>query len=340
MVYTAENVRKPRIGIPFDSFNPFKSNKGDSRMTSVTQSPSIDQGARLNFIDSFHELAQQTQSKLVASNAIKFLPSKGKTNNMARIGRIELTEVDTRNPDKQYGDYNLDNRQFTKRRFTKTIQVDALYDINELLKDPTSDILRQLNSAKERVIDRIAVSAALGDVLVGAPDAAASSVTAANDGVLTVDASSGFVYAIVQAITENYINNEVDMSVFAGATICATGSENTDLMAEEKFINNDYISGNVVDGMTAKNAGGYRVVLFAGSVNGGITVTNPILTEGATLRDCVVMAPKSIAMAMEIGDMGVSKSATKVNSNDITIDLWINAMRTEGVLVQKIETTI
>lgn len=309
-------------------------------MSSVTQSPSIDQGAKLNFIDSFHELAQQTSSKLVASNAITFLPSKGKTNNYARIGRLELTEVNTRNPDKQFGDYNLDNRQFTKRRFTKTIQVDAKFDINELLKDPTSDILKQLNNAKERVIDRIAISAAVGDVLVGAPDVAPSSVTAANDGVLTVDGSSGVVYTVVQKVTENFINNDVPMSQFSGSTICVSGSENTDLMAEDKFINNDYISGNIVDGIVATKAGGYRVELFAGSVSGGITVLNPILPEGATLRTNVVLAPQSIVMAMEIGDMGVDKSATKVNSWDITIDFWINAMRTEGVLVQIVTSTI
>lgn len=309
-------------------------------MSSNTISPSIDQGAKLNFQESFHELAQQTQSKLVATGAIKFLDPKGKTNNMARIGRLELTEVDTRNPDKSYGDYALDNRQFTKRRFTKTIQIDSLYDINELLKDPTSDILKQLNNAKERVIDRIAVSAAVGSVLVGAPDAAPSSVTAANDGVLTVDGSAGFVYAIVQKITENFINNDVQYSQFSGSTICVTGSENTDLMSEDKFINNDFITSRPVEKGIMEMTGTYRVQLFAGSVNGGITVTNPILPEGVTLRQCVVLAPMSIAMAMELGDIGVEKSGSKVNSYDITIDFWINAMRTEGVLVQIVNTTI
>jgi len=309
-------------------------------MSSNTINPSIDQGAKDNFVDSFHHLAQQTKSKLVASNAIKYLPSKGRSNNMSRIGRLELAEVDTRNPDKAFGDYALDNRQFSKRRFSRTIQIDALYDVNELLKDPTSDLLVQLNSAKERVIDRIAISAAVGNVLVGAPDTAPSSVTAAADGVLTVVATSGFVYTTVTKITENFINNDVDIATYSGSTICVTGGENTDLMAEDKFINNDYISGNIVDGKVAAKAGGYRVELFAGSVNGGITVTNPILPEGATTRQCVVLSPQSVAMAMEIGYMGVEKSANKINSQDITIDLWINAMRVEGVLVQIVTTTI
>lgn len=309
-------------------------------MSSVTYSPSIDQAAQLNFQDSFYELAQQTKSQLVASRAIKFMPSKGKTNNMARIGRLELAEVNTRNPDKQYGDYNVDNRQFSKRRFTKTIQIDAKYDINELIKDPSSDILKQLNNAKERVIDRIAISVAVGSVLVGGPDTAPSTISAATDGVLTVTATSGFVYATVQSITQNFINNDVPMAVWSGATICLTGKENTDLMGETEFINSLYITGKPVESGVLDKAGAFRVQLFAGSVNGGITVLNPILPEATSTRSCVVLAPESIAMAMEVAIMDIQKSTTKVNSWDITIDLWINGMRTEGVLVQIVTTTL
>ncbi|MEE9356573.1 MAG: phage capsid protein [Methylococcaceae bacterium] len=309
-------------------------------MSSLTYNPSLDQGAAQNFRDSFLELAQQTESRLKASGVLIFLSSKGKTNHMARIGRIELVEVNTRNPDKQIGDYNLDNRQFTKRRFTKTIQIDAKYDINELLKDPTSDILKQLNNAKERQIDRITIAAAVGAVLVGDPAAAPTSRTAAQDGVVTVDASAGVTYEKIQEITENFINNELDYSMFRGSVLCIAGEENTNLMAEVEFINSDYISGKPVEDGVLTSAGTYRIELFAGSKSGGITVTNPIIPEGATLRSCVALAPESVAMAIEIGEMGVEKSSAKVNSFDLTIDLWINAMRTEGVRVQLLSTTI
>lgn len=309
-------------------------------MPSNAISPSIDQGAKLNFMDSYHELAQQTTSRLTQTNAIKWAPSEGKTTNMARIGKMELTEVNARNPDKVYADYALDNRQFTKRRFTKTVQIDAKYDINELLKDPTSDILRQLVNAKERVTDRIAIQAAVGPVLTGAPDAASVSTSAATDGVITVDGTAGFVYTTVQKITQSFINNDVPYSTFSGATICITGKENTSLMGEDKFINNFYISGRPVEKGVMEKAGAYRVELFAGSENGGIQVPNPILPEGTTTRQCVALAPQSILMASEIGDLGVEKANGKVNSYDITIDLWINAMRIEGVLVQIITTTM
>jgi hypothetical protein len=309
-------------------------------MTSLAISPSIDQAALLNFQDSFFQLAQQSKSKLVGSGVFVFLPSKGKTNNFARIGRVELSEVNTRNPDKVYGDYALDNRQFTKRRFTKTIQVDAKQDINELLKDPTSDILKQLNNAKERVIDRIGIAAAIGPVLTGGPDVAPTSTSAASDGVITVDASAGLTYAKIQEITENYINNELDYSMFKGSVLCITGKENTALMSEDKFINNFYISGRPVEVGVQNSAGTYKIELFAGSKTGGVTVVNPIIPEGTTLRSCVVLAPESVAMAMELAGLNVTKSDKKVNSWDITIDFWINAMRTEGVRVQIVSTTI
>lgn len=307
---------------------------------SLTTSPSIDQAAKLNFQDSFYALAQQTKSKLVATRAIRFLPSKGKTNNFARIGRLELDEVNTRNPDKQFGDYALDNRLFSKRRFTKTIQIDMKYDVNELLTDPTSDILNQLNNAKERVIDRVAIAAAVGAVLVGGPDTAPSSVTAATDGVITIDGTGGFVYEIVQAITASYINSDLQYDDFKGSTLCITGNENTDLMGEDQFINQDYITSAVEQAGMIRNAGTYQVAVFAGSSTGSGTIAQPVLPETTTQRSCVVLAPDSIAMAMEIGDMGVEKSTAKVNSMDITIDLWINAMRTEGVKVLIVTTTI
>lgn len=309
-------------------------------MPSNPISPSLDQGALQQFRDNFWELAQQTKSRIGNSQAVIYLPSEAKTQNLGRIGRLELDEVNTRNPNKQFGDYNLDNRQLTKRRFTKTIQIDRLYDINELIADPSSDILRQLVNAKERVIDRIIAAAAVGDVLTGAPDAAPVATSAANDGVITITATGGVDYSDIVQITENFINNDLEMEDFRGSMICLSGKENSDLMGITQFINNDFINAKPVDESYQNNVGMYGVVYFAGSVSGGITVTNPILVEGATLRSCIVLAPESIAVSMEIGDLRVERSATKVNSDDITIDFWINAMRTEGVRVQILSTTI
>jgi hypothetical protein len=311
-------------------------------MPSSTYSPSIDQAAKLIFQDNFMELAQQTKSLLGGSKVVTYLPSKGKTNNLARIGRIELEEVSTRNPDKSYGDYSVDNRQLTKRRFTKTITIDAKYDINELLKDPSSDILKQLINAKERVIDRVIASAAQGVVLVGAPDAAPTSISAATDGVLTVAGTAGISSTILNGVIQKFINNDLPYDLIRGSVLCLTGKENSALMADDKFINSLYMDAKpIADGKISK-AGLFEVALFAGSES-GLVVASPVLDEtvsSGTVRNCLALAPESVAVAMEIGDLSVERNPNKVNSQDITIDLWINAMRTEGARVIIVTTTI
>ncbi|MFA5500664.1 MAG: phage capsid protein [Candidatus Omnitrophota bacterium] len=311
-------------------------------MPSSTYSPSIDQAAKLIFQDNFMELAQQTKSLLGGSKVVTYLPSKGKTNNLARIGRIELEEVSTRNPDKSYGDYSVDNRQLTKRRFTKTITIDAKYDINELLKDPSSDILKQLVNAKERVIDRVIASAAQGVVLVGAPDAAPTSISAATDGVLTVAGTAGISSTILNGVIQKFINNDLPYDLIRGSVLCITGKENSALMADDKFINSLYMDAKpIADGKISK-AGLFEVALFAGSES-GLVVPSPVLDEtvsSGTVRNCLALAPESVAVAMEIGDLSVERNPNKVNSQDITIDLWINAMRTEGARVIIVTTTI
>jgi len=300
-------------------------------MTSLTTSPSIDQGQLQQFRDNFYELAQQTQSRLVGAGVAMFMASDGATHNFARMGRLELKKVDGRNPDKQYEDYSIDNRQFTKDRYSLTITVDAKDDINELIADPRSNIIRQLNNSKERIMDRVIVNSVVGTVKVGAPDTTPTEVTAANDGVVTVDASSGFTYEKYLEIRQNFINNDLDYSDFEGGVLAISGSEDTDLMGEIEFISSDYKE-------TADKLR-FKQVLFAGS-DATVTALNPVLPEGATLRKCVVMAPEAVAVAMELGDLRVEKSATKVNSYDITIDYWIGAMRTEGVKCQIVSTTI
>jgi len=309
-------------------------------MPSNTYSPSLDQGAKLTFESNFLMLAQQKATKLGGSGICVYVPSMGKTHNMVRMGSTELTKVNTRNPLKQYADYNIDNRQFSKARFTKTFQIDKKQDINELIADPTSNLLQTLVMASKRTMDREIILGATGAVLVGAPDETPTSLSAANDGVISITATGGLDYSDIVSVTQNFINNDIPMEDFRGSIIALTGKENSDLMGITEFINNDFISGEIVNQGVASRAGMYGVIPFAGSVTGGITVPNPILVEGVTNRSCVVLAPNSVAISYELADLRVENSAERVNSVDITIDMWIGTMRIEGPRVQILTTTI
>lgn len=292
------------------------------------------------FENAFHVAAQQKETLLSGSGVVKFLSPEGHTHNYASMKKFELAEVTGQNPNKVYDDYETDNRQMTKRRFTKTIHIDEKDDVNELIADPTSYLVQGLVYAKNRVIDQIISSAASGAVLVGAPNTTPTSKSAADDGVITIDASSGLDYATIQSITQNFINNELTIDEIRGSVLAITGKEHTALMNEEKFINNDYLNGSSVNAGIISGTGLYKTALFAGSVAGGLTVAKPVLTEAEANRTCLVLAPESILVSMKLNDLRVEPSFDKVGSNEVTIDLWINAMRSEGKRVQLIKTTI
>ena len=305
---------------------------------SVTNAPSIDQVALQTFEKNYYRLTQQMQSYLKGTGVIKFVAPEGKTKNQARIGRIELTEVAGRNPEWQVQDHNMDNRQFTKRRFTVTLLLDDKTDINELISDPTSELLEAMKAGQERVMDRVTVQSAIGPVRVGRPDEATSDLSASADGVITIDATSGLTYAKIQEIKENFINSECgdEKVIFA-----LTGKEHTQLMGIDEFINNDYIDNKPVQSGDMKTVNGFNIVKFAGSSTGGATVPNPIIPEGETTRDCPVMLPQSIVMASKLAKLNVIENVPGyVNTTSLTIDYWIGAMRQEGVKCQIVRTTI
>lgn len=309
-------------------------------MASNTYLPTLTQAQKQTYENNFYKLAIQRTSMLASSGAVMYVSPEGKTHNMSRMGNLELTEVNGRNPLKQFSEYNVDNRQFSMKRFTKTVRIDSKDDIAELIKDPTSDIYTILLEAGKRTEDRQIILGAIGSVLVGASNATPTSISAATDGVLTISATGGIDYADITKITQNFVNNGVPYDMFRGASLCITGKENSELMAISQFINNDYINGNIVEQGVARRAGLYGIQLFAGSENGGITVDNPILPEASTTRSCVVLAPNAVSVKYKLNKIDIQPAAECVDSYDITIDMWMGVMRNEGALVQILTTTM
>lgn len=308
-------------------------------MPSNVITPDLSEVQKQTFENTFYMLSQQKENPFMSSEALVYVSNMGKAHNLGRIGRTELVEVNVRNPLKQYADFDVDNRQFSMKRFTKTFQIDAKDDINDLISDPTSYLMKNLEYASRRAVTRQVILGASGAVLTGAPNSSLTSVSAATDGVLTITATGGLDYSDIQSITQNFINNDIDISELQGSLLCVTGKENTELMGISQFINNDFISTQIVNEGIAKRAGMYKVALFAGS-DSAITVPNPMLTEGVSTRTCLVLAPRSVAISYKLNSLRIERAADRVDSNDATIDLWIGTMRIEGPKVQLLTTTM
>ncbi|WP_366936957.1 phage capsid protein [uncultured Clostridium sp.] len=261
--------------------------------------------------------------------------------NMSRMKGNDLIEVTSegRNPDKKYADIDNDNRRSVARRFTRTYLVDSYDKAVQLITDPTSDLFENLKDAKNRMTDKCICDSAIASVTIGAPDVAGTVKTATEDGVETIDGTSKFDYATVisPAIT-TFTNNYIDCS--AGVTLALSGVENQCLRDDDKYMNAFYSSQHTVDTGKITNASGFNVVTFAGSVNGGKTINNPVLPENTGTRSNLLLAPNAIAFAVEIGKLACEPSPTKVNSWEITIDMWVKAVRTEGTRVIILKSTI
>lgn len=303
-------------------------------------SSGFSQAELLVFEKNFIRVAQQTDSKLLATPAVHHIDIKG-ISNMSTIGSVELTEVTNAgsNPDKQYVEMSATNRRSVQRRFTKTFLFDDYDKCVNLITDPTSDLFLNLKEAKNRMADKCIADAAIAPVIIGKPSEAGTSTSAANDGVVTIAGTTNFNYSSVisPAITQ-FENNYIDCST--GVTLAISANEEESLRNDDKYMNALYSSQNTVDRGKITNASGFNVVTFAGSKNGGTTITNPVLQESEGVRTNLLLAPDAIAFAIEIGRLDCTKSATKVNSWEVTIDMWVKGVRREGKRVIALTSTI
>ena len=303
---------------------------------------SIKQSQLELFERNFIRTLNQTDSKLINTPAIQNMGIQG-ISNLSTIKDTELTEITDKgsNPDKVYEDMKTENRRSVQRRFTKTYLVDNYDKTVNLICDPTSDLFLNLKEAKVRMVDKCAADAAIAPVFIGAPNEVATSKTDEQDGVMKIDATTlgAFDYenVISPAITmfeNNYVNCET------GVTLAVSAVEAQGLRNDDKYMNAFYSNQNTVDKGKISNASGFNVVTFAGTQNGVSDIALPVLNEDEGTRTNLILAPKAIAFAYEIGCLKVAPSATKVNSFEITIDLWIKAVRRQGKKIIKVLTTI
>lgn len=293
------------------------------------------------FEKNFIRTLNQTDSKLINTPAIQNMGIQG-ISNLSTIKDTELTEITDKgsNPDKVYENMSTENRRSVQRRFTKTYLVDNYDKTVNLICDPTSDLFQNLKEAKVRMVDRCIADAAIADVYIGGSNEVATARKAADDGVMSIDAKTlKFDYEnVVSPAITMFENNYVDAQ--SGIVLAVTGKEAQDLRNDDKYMNAFYSSQHTVDTGKITNASGFKVISFAGTQNGISEIANPILNETEGVRTNLILAPKAIAFAYEIGCLTVAPAPTKVNSFEITIDLWIKAVRRQGKKIIKVLSTI
>ena len=294
---------------------------------------SIDEAQVIEFSDKVHEEAQQQNSRLKPVVQIKQM--QGDHFAYDGLGSVEAREITGRNVPATFDDIEHNRRQIIRRRFVINLPVDAS-DVRGALQDPVKNYAGAIAKGASRQFDRLIAEAAFLDVRTGRDFQ--NTVTAVDDGVITVDETAGLVYEKLLEIKENFIDNEVgnDDGVDENDEIylTITGAEHTQLMQEEELISGDFTRDFVVEKGRVIRAAGIKLIAF------GANVPKPIIPVISAQRKLIAATSRGICLGIS-KDMSikVQERIDLIETVQVQVIFEIGAVRTEGALLQQVDVT-
>lgn len=289
----------------------------------------IDRNLIIQFSDMLHVASQQIQSRL--RPIFQFKPMVGDYFAYDGLGIVEAREVAGRISPTVFDDIEHLRRQIRRRRFVVTLPIDAS-DARGLLLDPQGQYAQACIRAMERVYDRVGIEAALADVKTGRNFE--TTVAFASDGGLTVTATAGLTYEKLLEIRKNWRNNEVGSQMKERMVFLITGDEEEQLMKETELISGDFSRQFVVDQGEIVKAAGIELITY------GADVPSPLLSVSAGTRSCIAASSRGLCYGLS-KEMAISidRRPDYVELKQVQIVGELGAVRTEGLLVQKVTTT-
>lgn len=290
---------------------------------------SIDAALITEFSAMVHHEAQQMNARLKPFTVMKQMT--GDVFAYDGLGRVEAREVSGRNVPATFDDITHNRRKISRRRFVVNLPVDSS-DVRGALLNPDSEYATACAKAMMRQYDRVVYDAAFASVLTGRDFE--TTVTAATDGVLTVDATAGLTYEKMLEINQNFMDNDVGTDENEKLFLTITGDEHTDLMGEVELISGDYNRDFVVEKGRIQQALGMALIPFAASVPAPIipTVSSQRQLLAASSRGICVGVSKEMAIKIE-------DRPDYIETHQVQVVMEIGAVRTEGALVQKVTVT-
>lgn len=289
----------------------------------------LEQAQIIQFSDGVHLETQQTKARLSGKFPVKQM--KGKSFAYDGVGSVEAQELQGRFNDVTFSDLKITRRKIGRRRFSLTLPIDG-DDVSKVLLDPEANYQKACALAMARVHDRIGLEAALATVYTG--EEMDTAVTAADDGVLTVDATEGLTYEKLLELVQNFIDSDVGNDMIEDFMLCITGGEHTALMKETELTSGDYSRQFAVDKGQVQEVLGMKLIKYAANA------TNPLLSVASGTRSNIAMSSRALCYAMpKQFEIKVQERADIVQTTQVQVNWTLGCVRTEGVLVQALTTT-
>lgn len=281
------------------------------------------------FADQVHLNGQQMKPRL--RDKCEVVPMTTQDMSVETLDSLEAVEITSRHQKTQGQDIVHGRRRLRLREFRATIYLDNKDEVTVLI-DPERNYAAAVAKAMYRQFDRIAIEAALASVYTG--QAMTTLVTAANDGVATVNATAGLTYEKLLEITQGFMDYEIGTEMQEDVYLCLGGEEHTDLMQETELTSGDFSREFVVDKGKITQAAGLGLIHF------GNGVANPILPLVSTTRDCVAFASGAVKVGLaKDAQVFVDIRPDLNRAKQLQAVLMLGAVRKEGRRVQKVQTT-
>lgn len=290
----------------------------------------IDAALITQFSDMVHVRAQQMRSRLRPYFNIRKMTG----DNWAYdgLGIVEASEQNARISPVQFNSIEHFRRKINRRRFVVTLPLDSS-DVRAVLTNPQNDYAGACTRAIERVFDRVGIECAFADVSTGRDFS--TTTTYASEGGLTVDATAGLTYEKIIEIKRRFSNNEVGNDTPERFVFLISGDEEAALMQETTLINSLFTGQYVVDKGEMLRACGLDLVRYGASVN------NPLLSVSSGVRSCIAASERGIVYGMSLDlSLKIQERPDLVETTQVQAIIQLGAVRTEGVLIQKVTTTV
>jgi len=290
----------------------------------------VDTALITQFSNLLHVEAQQMKTRLMGRCQV--MPVTAEDFAYDGVSNLAAKTNNSRNPliDPQSPDYT--RRKLTTDRILVELIVDNR-DARRMFEDPSSRLVNECMYAIMRKADKVGIIASTASVLTG--KAFATTTTFAADGGQTIDATAGVTYAKLLEIKDNFKSKEVGLDMPEDLLLLCSEQEETAMLQLTQLTSGDFVRDyNVEDGKVAK-ALGMGIILF------GSAVDLPPLSVTSAVRDCIALSTRGLlyGMSKEANVTVIENHPSYVESTYIRVMMDIGAVRTDGVRVQKFQTT-
>ena len=290
---------------------------------------SIDANLITEFSALVHAEAQQMTSRM--KPYVKIKQMTGDVFAYDGLGTVEAREVAGRNVAATFDDIEHNRRKISRKRFVINLPVDES-DIRGTLMNPESEYAKHIAAGALRQYDRVIYDAAFADIQTGRDFD--TTTTFAGDGGLTVDATAGLTYEKILEVHQNFIDNDVGNDMEEKLFMTITGDEHVALMGETELISSDFNRAFVVETGKIRQAQGIDLIHFADSV------ANPIIPTSGGERALIAASSRGICLGISKEmSIKIQERNDLIETTQVQVVFEIGAVRTEGVLVQKVRVT-